>query len=177
LWRRAHGKPSRRDKAAKQQYLTPCEEKALLEYVLRMSERGYPLLIKFLCSLALVIARQRSSAFQIPSADDGIRPPGKNWPQGFYKRHVELKARKVKALDWARHDHNIHDKVLLWFNVIGKELNDPAIVPENVYNMDETGVLLSVLSSLMVLISKQDLRNYRGAGVKRSLVTAIECVC
>lgn len=44
---------------------------------------------------------------------------------------------------------------------IGKELSDPATVPENAYNMDETGVLLSVLSSLKVLVSKQDLRNYR----------------
>jgi len=53
-----------------------------------------------------------------------------------------------------------------------KALDDPAIVPENVYNMDETGVLLSVLSSLKVLVSKQDLRNCRGAGVKWTLVTA-----
>jgi hypothetical protein len=50
-----------------------------------------------------------------------------------------------------------------WFTVIGKELSDPAFVPENVYNMDETGVLLSALSSLKVLVSKQDLRNYRNA--------------
>jgi hypothetical protein len=42
--------------------------------------------------------------------------------------------------------------------------------------MDETGVLLSVLSSLKVLISKEDLTNCRGAGVKRTLVTAVECV-
>jgi hypothetical protein len=62
-----------------------------------------------------------------------------------------------------------------WFAVIGKELHDPAIVPENVYNMDETGVLLSVLSSLKVLVSKQDLTNCRGAGVRRTLVTAVEC--
>ena len=60
--------------------------------------------------------------------------------------------------------------------IIGKELHDPAIVPENVYNMDETGVLLSVLSSLKVLVSKQDLRKCRGAGVQRTLVTAVECV-
>jgi len=176
LWRHANGKPSWRDKAANQQYLTPREEKALLEYVLRMSERGYPLPVKFLRSLALVIARQRCSTFQVPAIDGGVRPPGKNWPQGFYKRHPELKAKRVKALDWARHDHNIHDKVLQWFTLIGKELHDPAIVPENVYNIDETGVLLSVLSSLKVLVSKQDLRNCRGAGVKRTLVTAIECI-
>ena len=76
-------------------------------------------------------------------------------------------------MDWAGHDHNVHDKVVQWFIVIGKELNDPAIVAENVYNMDETGVLLSVLSSLKVLVSQDGLRSYRGAGVKRTLVTAL----
>jgi hypothetical protein len=38
--------------------------------------------------------------------------------------------------------------------------------------MDETGVLLSVLNFLKVLVGKSELRNYRGAGVKRALVTA-----
>jgi hypothetical protein len=132
--------------------------------------------IKFLGAVAHVIKRQRSSAFQIPAADDGIRPPGKNWSQGFRKRHPELIARKVRPLDWARHGHNIYDKVMQWFALIGRELSDPAIIPDNVYNMDETGVLLSILSSLKVLVSKQDLKNYRGAGVKRTLVTAIECI-
>jgi hypothetical protein len=72
LWRRAHGSPSRTDKAAKQQYLTPSEEKALLEYVLSASERGYPRPVKFLRSLALAVAHQRSLAFQAPAVDDGI---------------------------------------------------------------------------------------------------------
>ena len=42
--------------------------------------------------------------------------------------------------------------------------------------MDEMGVILSILGSIKVLVSKDDLRNYRGAGVKRTIVTAIECV-
>jgi hypothetical protein len=29
---------------------------------------------------------------------------------------------------------------------MGKELNHPMMVPENVYNMDETGILLKVSS-------------------------------
>jgi hypothetical protein len=41
--------------------------------------------------------------------------------------------------------------MLQWFAV--KELHDPAIGPENVYNMDETGALLSVLDSVRVLVS------------------------
>src|SRR4051794_26740187 len=58
---RARGKPSRKEKAANQQYLTPPEEQALIEYVLRMANNGYPLPVKFLRSLAWIIARQRSS--------------------------------------------------------------------------------------------------------------------
>lgn len=149
-------------------------EKALLEYVMRMDQRGYPLPVKFLVSLAHMIKRQRSSAFQILRADDGTRLPSKNWPQGFHRHHPQLEAEKVRPLDWARYD--IYDKVVEWFTMTSKELSDPAIVLDNVYNMDDTGVLLSVLGSLKVLVSKQNLRNYRGAGVKRTLVTAIECI-
>jgi hypothetical protein len=71
MCRQFHSRPSQIDKAAEQQYLTPCEEYALV-YVLRMSERGYPLPVKFLHSLAIVIARQQSSAFQTPAVDDGV---------------------------------------------------------------------------------------------------------
>jgi hypothetical protein len=176
LWHRAHGQPSRRDKAAKQQYLTLQEESALVEYVLRMSDNGYPLPVKFLRSLAFTIARQRSSTFQIPSITDTVRSPGQNWPQYFYARHPELKARRVKALDWTRHDHNIYDKVTQWFGMIGPQLQDPVTVADNVYNMDETGVLLSVLHSLKVLMSRDDLKHSRGAGVKWMLVMVIECI-
>jgi hypothetical protein len=140
-----------------------------------MSRNGYPIPVKFLYSLAQVIARQRSSAFHIPLTDDAVKPPGKNWPQGFYRRHPELKSRRVKALDWSRHDYNIYNKVAHWFTIIGKELNNPAIFRENVYNIDETGVLLSILSSLKVLTEKDGL-TFRGAGVKRTLITAIECI-
>ena len=60
--------------------------------------------------------------------------------------------------------------------MIEKELTNPFILTENIYNMDETGVLLSVLNSLKVLVGKTELRNYRGVGVKRTLITAIKCV-
>lgn len=176
LWHRAHGRPSIDEKARDQQYLTPSEEEALVKYLLRMSRNGFPIPVKYLRSLAFVIACQRSSIFQAPPASETIRPPGKNWPQAFYKRHPELKSRRVKALDWNRHDQNICEKTEHWFDVVGPEINRPDILPENVYNMDETGVMLSMLGSLKVLVGKDDLRTYRGAGIKRTMVTAIECI-
>lgn len=42
LWNRAHGRSSKEDKAKSQQYLTLSEEKALVEYLLRMSRNGFP---------------------------------------------------------------------------------------------------------------------------------------
>lgn len=59
--------------------------------------------------------------------------------------------------------------------MIKPELCRPDVLPENVYNMDETGVMLSMLGSVKVLVGRDDQRDY-GAGVKRTMVTAIECV-
>jgi hypothetical protein len=59
--------------------------------------------------------------------------------------------------------------------VIERELHDPAALAENVYNnMDETGILSSVLTSRKFLGSTDDVKKYKGA--KRTQITAIECV-
>jgi hypothetical protein len=70
----------------------------------------------------------------------------------------------------------MYDKITEWFDVIGKVLQNLAILPENVYNIDETGVMLSMLGSVKVLVGRDDVRGHRGAGVKRTMVTAIECI-
>jgi hypothetical protein len=135
-----------------------------------MADLGNPVRIKFLPSLAFSIARQRSTT------QKATKPPNKNWAQAFQKRHPALKSQRVRAMAWERHENNIYDKITHWFEVIGKVLEDPAILPENVYNMDETGVMLCMLGSIKVLLSKDDLQDYRGVGVKRTIVTAIKCI-
>jgi hypothetical protein len=82
-----------------------------------MSANGYALPVKFARNLAYVIVLRRSS---IPATNrNDVHPLGKNWPQAFYKRHPELKAMQMKAIDWDRHDHHIHEKVVEWFLVTG----------------------------------------------------------
>jgi hypothetical protein len=82
----------------------------------------------------------------------------------------------VKAIAWERYENSIYNKIIYWFKVIGEVLVDPAIFLKNVYNMDETGVMLSMLGSVKVLLDKDDPRDYRGAVVKRITVTAIKCI-
>ncbi|KAJ5875034.1 uncharacterized protein N7473_013147 [Penicillium subrubescens] len=148
---RDHGRISKKERLWNSNTLLPQEEKSLLEYVLRLSKNGYPLPVKFLRALAREIARRRSSHMPIPVANEDTRPPGKNWPQAFYKRHPELTSRTLKAIDWKRHDHNIYDKVQDWRP------------PER-------------LGALKVLVGREEMCKYRGAAVKRKMVTAVECL-
>lgn len=138
-----------------------------MKFVLQMAEFGQDVRIKHLTSLAFTVARQRTK--NIP-----LDAPGKGWPQGFTKRNPDLIAKRNQALDWKR--YNIYEKTEHWFNIIGKVLQRPVVDPENVYNMDETGVVLSMPGSVKVPVGKKDLRGYRGGRVKRTVVTAIECV-
>jgi hypothetical protein len=135
-----------------------------------MSDLGQPVRIKFIPLLAFCVARQRSEQAR------PLKPPNKNWACAFEKHHPETQARRVRVLDWNRHEKNTYWKISHWFQVIGRLLRDPAILAKNVYNMDETGVMLSMLGSAKVLVGKNDMRSYRGARVKRKMVTTIECI-
>ena len=169
LQHRARGRKSLQEKARGQQYLSVSEEKAVVNFLLRQDSFGRPVRIKFIPSIAFAIASQRS----VPLRPHN--PPGKNWTALFRKRHADvLKASKSRAMDWER--YNIYDKVVQWFDVIGKVIHDPAVMPENVWNMDETGVLISKLNSVKVLVSKNNRHGCRGVREKRTLITAIECV-
>lgn len=92
---------------------------------------------------------------------------------GAYRR-----ARAVGSwrLGWNRHEKVIYETVTHWSEVIGKVVQDSNILAENVYNMDETGVMLTMLGSVKVLAARGDVRDYRGAHAKRTAVTAIECI-
>jgi hypothetical protein len=87
-------------------------------------------------------------------ADRPLKPPGLNWAKAFERHRLELVAKKNRLQDWDR--YNIYDKVKYWFKMIGEQLQNPDILPENVYNMDEIGIMLSILNSVKVLVGKDD---------------------
>ena len=66
--------------------------------------------------------------------------------------------------------------MLEWFSVIRNVLDDPAVLLGNVYNMDETDAILSMLGSVKILVGKDDLRDYRSVGIKQTMATIVEYV-
>lgn len=151
LHHRARGRHSIEEKARGQQYLYPYEEDVIVKYLLQMSNLGHPVRMKFIPSLAFRVTRHRRTT------DRPLKPPGRNRSKALEKRYLELIARRVKALDWNRHEKNIYGKITHWFEVIKDVLQDPAVLVGNVYNMDETGVILSMPGSVKVLVGKHDM--------------------
>lgn len=107
-------------------------------------------------------------------ADRSLNPPGPNWAKAFDRYRLELVVKRNRPQDWNR--YNIYNKVKCWFETIGEQLQNPDILPENVYNMDEIGIMLSMLNSVKVWVGKDDTQAYRGARVKRTIVTAVEYI-
>lgn len=64
--------------------------------------------------------------------------------------------RKRKLIDWNWFDDEIYDKIVKWFDGIKPRLCRPDILQENVYNIDETGILLFMLGSIKVFIGRND---------------------
>jgi hypothetical protein len=60
--------------------------------------------------------------------------------------------------------------------MIEKELSGREVPPKITYNMNETGVLLSLLNWIKVLVGKNEMKTYRRTGVKRTLITVVECI-
>jgi len=74
-----------------------------VKFLLHQDALGRPVRIKYVSSIAFSLARRRTTS-------QPEKPPGKNWPRCFYRRHSELKASTAKALDWNR--YNIREKVV-----------------------------------------------------------------
>jgi hypothetical protein len=60
--------------------------------------------------------------------------------------------------------------------VVGKILENPVILLENIYNMNKTRIILCILGFIKVHINKDDPRDYKGAGIKYIIIITIEYI-
>ncbi|KAF2808244.1 uncharacterized protein BDZ99DRAFT_390819, partial [Mytilinidion resinicola] len=103
---RAHGQRSIEEKAVSQQYLYPSEEDAVVKFLMQMADLGQPMRMKHIPWIAFGVTHNR------PESDRPSKPPGKNWAKALENRHPELQARRVRALDWNRHERNTYKKII-----------------------------------------------------------------
>lgn len=88
-------------------------------------------------------------AVQISKISCGPEKVGGKWLSRFPTRHPELHSKLGKNID-ADRIRNINPVDLrAWFSLFRRVLTEYKVTPENVWNMDETGVALGPQSQLL----------------------------
>jgi hypothetical protein len=139
------GVPARGSKPTKQQNLLPGEESALVAHILRLDEQGF--------------APRKDQIKQAASdilAKRGKEPVGTNWTCNFIKRHPELRSRRARTFDYKRHKAEDPDAIRAWFETYKSNRDKYGIVEDDIYNFDETGFGMGMLSPNTMVVTSSD---------------------
>jgi hypothetical protein len=168
LARRHQGLASSRSTMAEnQQALHPQQEKELLLYIERLTERGLPPTQPMIRRFASDIAKKELSV---------------RWVNRFIARYkVDLISRWTTGIDRARHKADSLSKYTLYFSLLHDKMSKYDVEARNIYNMDEKGFLLGILTRSKRVFSR---RLYEEGKIKahiqdgsREWITLLACIC
>jgi hypothetical protein len=157
----------RSDAAHNRQALHPQQEIELLRYIERLTSQGLPPTRTTIRRLASEIAQKEL----------GVR-----WVDRYIQRHqIDLVSRWATGKDRLRHQADSQLKYSLYFELLRNKLGQYDIEPRNMYNMDEKGFLLGILTRSKRVFSR---RLYEEGKVKehiqdgsREWITLLACIC
>ncbi|KFY73667.1 hypothetical protein V499_06259 [Pseudogymnoascus sp. VKM F-103] len=124
LARRLHGMQPRRDIIANSRKLSNLEESVLVQHILNLAAKGFPPRMSIVEDMANRLLATR----------DAPRV-GSRWASNFVKRHIELQTRFQRKYDYQR-----------------AKCEDLEVI-RDIYNFDETGFIMGVISTAMVVTS------------------------
>lgn len=107
---------------------------------------------------------------------------GKAWVTRFLWRHnTSLISKWTTGLDKERSRADSAFKYTLYFELLAKKIEQYSIEPRHIYNMDEKGFLIGILSKMKRVFSRQ---RYEEGGIKqliqdgnREWITTIASIC
>jgi Tc5 transposase DNA-binding domain/helix-turn-helix, Psq domain len=159
---RSRGKKTRVEARHAQQSLSPQTECVLVEWIRHWGGRGVP----------MTSGAVRAKAMALAGKDVGI-----GWTYPFRKRHPELKSVWSSTLDAARAKQVNATVVHHFYDLLMEELVGKHIPEENIYNMDEKGIVCGQHERVKVWVDKKQNNTMIIGDNARELTTIMECVC
>ncbi len=174
---RWHGAKSKKEAHVHQMHFTPEEESILIDWIRTLGHRGVPMTLSSLRDFA-------SGALG--------KPVGENWASRFVKRHPEIKVQfqvqlmikltmytpQIKlttTLEACRARSLNHANVNKYFDILEEVIAKYNIRPDNIWNMDEKGLVLGASDRSKALVDRDQKTLYDIGDGSREMVTAIEC--
>ena len=171
LRRRSLGTPSRPDFTSPNRKLTPIEETTLVQWILSLDTRGVPPTQLLVHQMA-----ERLLIEHVPDASTVQPQLGQKWVYRFINRHPELKSRYNRKYDYQRAKCEDPELIGAWFRLVRNTIAKYGILDADIYNFDETGFQMGVISTAKVVTSAERARTVSLQPGNREWVTAIEAI-
>ncbi|EGU83431.1 hypothetical protein FOXB_06053 [Fusarium oxysporum f. sp. conglutinans Fo5176] len=166
LRRRRNGIPAASSITPKSRKLSDLEEQIIVQYILDLDSRGFPSRHRDIEQMANRLLADRDAS-----------PVGKRWAINFIKRQPELKTRFQRRYDYQRAKCEDPTVIRNWFKLVQNSIAKYGIRSDDIWNFDETGFMMGVISSGIVITSSE--RHGRPKSVQpgnREWVTAVQAI-
>jgi hypothetical protein len=161
---RKQGVRPRRDIAANSRKLTDLEETTIVQYILDLDSRAFPPRLR----------NVEDMANNLRAACDASRV-GPRWASNFVKRRPELKTRYNRKYDYQRALCEDPEVACGWFRLVENTINKYGIDASDIYNFDETGFMMGIISTGMVVTAAERCERAKSAQPgNREWVTVIQ---
>jgi hypothetical protein len=150
--------------------LSITEETTLIQWILSMDQRGLsprPDSVRQMINLLLEKRSDSNSNSQV----------GKCWVINFVQRHQALQTRYNRKYNYQRAKCEDPKVIRDWFHLIETTIAKYGIQEDDIYNFDETGFQIGVISTAKVITSAK--RSNRPVSIQprnREWVIAIDCI-
>ena len=144
LSRRLKGIIARCDITPPCRKLIDLEESTIVQYVFDLDARSFH---PRLCGVEDMANRLL--------ADRDASPAGPRWASSFVKRHIELTTCFTRRYDYQRAQCEDADVINAWFQLMRNTMAKYGIEETDIYNFDETGFMMSIISAAMVVANSE----------------------
>jgi hypothetical protein len=166
LRRRQNGIQSRSNWIPKSRKLSDLEEQIIVQFILDLDSRGFPLRLRFIEEIANSLLADRDAS-----------PVGKRWAHNFIKRQPELKTRLFRKYDYQRAKCEDPTIIRNWFRLVANTVAKYGIRSDNIWNFNKTGFMMGLIQSRMIITGSE--REGRPKSVQpgnREWITAIQAI-
>ncbi|CBF76571.1 hypothetical protein AN4877.2 [Aspergillus nidulans FGSC A4] len=133
---RLRGTTNRAESRANGHKLTEIEEEVLKQWILSLDLRGAAPTKAHVREMANILLAKRGST--------PIQTVGQKWVYNYTQRHPELESRLSRQYDCQRAKQENPKVIQAWFNTVRATIEQYGILPDDIYNFDETGFAMGL---------------------------------
>jgi hypothetical protein len=142
LQTRLNGVISRTNTRANGHKLSEFEEESLIKWILDLDKRGFPPRPALVREMANYLLSQH-----------GNQQVGEKWVHNLIKRRPDLKSRFSRRYNYERAKCEDPKIIQEYFDRVQETILKYGIVPEDIYNFDETGFAMGLCATAKVITS------------------------